>query len=277
MELYTRVAYETSRTLTLRYSTSFSISSSFFGKTIKPHIYAIYGLVRIADEIVDTYNGSNAASCLDMLETEVYTAIKTGFSTNITVHAFADTARRFGISKAIISPFFESMRMDLHPKTYTTSSYTAYIHGSAEVIGLMCLRVFVHGNDTQYEALQEGAVALGSAYQKINFLRDLADDYVRLDRIYFPDLSLQSFDEGKKREIIDDIKNDLNKALPLLYQLPKTSKKATLMSYVYYNELLRKLERTPAEYIKHTRIRIPNQKKILLLFRTLLSRGVGNE
>lgn len=273
MELYNKVAYENSRHLTLRYSTSFGISSRFFSKQIQPHIYAIYGLVRIADEVVDTYKGRGAAKLLNELERATYTAIKSGYSTNPIVHAFALTARVYGINNVLIAPFFDSMRMDLAPQNYSEDKYKSYIHGSAEVVGLMCLRVFCLGNDAEYERLAPGAAALGSAYQKVNFLRDLAADYKGLGRLYFPGVAFDTFDDSAKHTIIADIKNDFEQAADALRQLPSSSRKATLISYVYYNELLHKLESTPAATIKKTRIRVPSRRKLTLIARTLVREG----
>lgn len=166
MELYEQTSYELSKTLTLRYSTSFSQSSKLFPPAMQKHIFAIYGLVRIADEIVDTYPGNNRARLLTSLEKETFSAIENTYSTNPIVHAFALTAHKFGISKELIEPFFESMRMDLRPLTYTEAAYSQYIHGSAEVIGLMCLRVFTNGHEQRYKKLVAEASALGAAYQK---------------------------------------------------------------------------------------------------------------
>lgn len=273
MGLYDNVAYENSRHLTLRYSTSFSISSRFFSKDLQPHIYAIYGLVRIADEIVDTYKGPDAAKLLDDLEQTTYDSIKSGYNTNPIVHAFALTARAYGINDTLIAPFFYSMRMDLEPQNYSPANYKKYIHGSAEVVGLICLRVFCNGNNTKYDQLAPGAAALGSAYQKVNFLRDLAADYKELGRLYFPGLTFDAFDDTAKQQIVDDIKSDFALALPALRRLPASCRKATLISYVYYNELLQKLERTPAATIKTTRIRVPSRRKLGLIIQTLVREG----
>ena len=273
MDLYDKVAYENSRHLTLRYSTSFGISSRFFSAAIKPHIYAIYGLVRIADEIVDTYKGKDAGEQLDRLEAETYSAITVSYSTNPIVHAFAKTAATYGIDKQLIEPFFSSMRMDLHPQSYSDKDYKKYIHGSAEVVGLMCLHVFVDGNDAEYKKLADGAAALGSAYQKVNFLRDMAADYRELGRLYFPGLSFETFSESDKRAIIDDIQQDFADAIPALTKLPPSSRKATMVSYVYYNELLVRLEKTPLQTLKTTRIRVPSPRKIALLIKTLVGHG----
>jgi len=269
MDLYTKVAYATSKQLTLSYSSSFGISSRFFARSVQPHIYAIYGLVRVADEIVDTYKRPDAATLLDDLESLSYVTIKSGYSTNPIVHAFALTARMYGIDKKLIKPFFDSMRMDLDPKKYSPNLYKTYIYGSAEVVGLMCLRVFCEGDDTSYASLKDGAAALGSAYQKVNFLRDMAADYKELGRLYFPDVTYETFDDKAKQKIIVDIERDFDEAVPALRRLPVSSRKATMMSYVYYSELLRKLEKTPASVIKTTRIRVPTRKKMTLMVGTL--------
>lgn len=273
MDLYDKVAYENSRHLTLRYSTSFGISSRFFSKTVQPHIYAIYGLVRIADEIVDTYKGPDADIQLDDFEQETYRAITAGYSTNPIVHAFAKTAGIYGIDESLIGPFFESMRMDLNPQTYNSADYKKYIHGSAEVVGLMCLKVFVDGDDSQYKKLSHGAAALGSAYQKVNFLRDMAADYKELGRLYFPDISYESFNEASKIAIIDDIKRDFKDAKSSLDQLPSSCRKATSISYSYYTELLKMLQATPAATIKQKRIRVPARRKTALLLASLAQRS----
>lgn len=272
MELYDKVAYENSRHLALRYSTSFGMSSRLFEKSMQPHIFAIYALVRIADEVVDTYVGENAAELLDNLEAHTYETLRTGYSTDLVVHAFAKTANIFGINETLIRPFFESMRMDLSPREYKSSDYDKYIHGSAEVVGLMCLRVFLKGDDALYDELSPGAAALGSAYQKVNFLRDLAADYKDLGRLYFPDVTYEDFDDEAKQRIVADIKRDFSKALPSLRRLPASSRRATLMSYIYYGELLKKLEAAPAEMIKTTRIRLPSRRKLTLMLRTVIRR-----
>lgn len=275
MELYNRVAYNSSRALTLAYSSSFGISSRFFDKDIQPHIYAVYGLVRIADEIVDTYKGPDAAMQLDQLEADTFAAISSQYSTNPIVHAFALTAAIYHIDADIIKPFFASMRMDLSPQLYTSDLYQTYIHGSAEVVGLMCLRVFCKGDAAQYEALRPGACALGSAYQKVNFLRDLASDYRELGRLYFPNETFDAFDEAAKQRIIADIKSDFVTANNSLNKLPRSSQLAVRMSYVYYTELLHILSNTPVETIKTTRVRVSSLRKTWLLIRTVVKTKAG--
>ena len=247
-----------------KYSTSFSRSTRLFPPAIRRYIYAIYGLVRIADEIVDGYKGSNALIILNELEQDVYRALESAYSANPVVHAFAITAKKFDIDKPLIEPFFVSMRMDLAPQHYTKNLYETYIHGSAEVVGLMCLKVFVDNDDTLYSALQEGACHLGAAYQKINFLRDLAADTKELGRFYFPGYTLQTFDEAAKHAVINDIKQDLAAASQAIPKLPLTARRATKLSSVYYAALLTKLEHTPITTIKSTRVRIPALHKTWL-------------
>lgn len=265
MDLYTKTSYELSKKLTLNYSTSFSQSSKLFDTSIRNDIFAIYGFVRIADEIVDTYTGSNKANLLTQLEKEAYAAIEAGYSSNPVVHAFAITAQKYDITKALIEPFFESMRMDLRPVKYTQATYETYIYGSAEVVGLMCLKVFCTDNKPLYKRLRSEAQALGAAYQKVNFLRDFADDFKVNKRIYFPGITFGTFGEIDKVAIIKDIKKDFKKAKPALTTLPQTARAAVGLSYSYYNELLKKLEVTPAETIKTTRIRISDITKARLL------------
>lgn len=272
MELYTKTSYELSRKLTLEYSTSFSQSSKLFHASIQNDIFAIYGFVRIADEIVDTYTGTNKANLLTQLEKEAYTAIESGYSTNPIVHAFITTARKYSIGKDLIEPFFESMRMDLRPITYTQTMYEKYIYGSAEVIGLMCLKVFCEGNAPLYKRLAAESRALGAAYQKVNFLRDFAEDYKVTKRVYFPGVSFESFDDAQKNAVIKDIQKDFKKAKPALAKLPASAQSAVTLSYTYYYELLKKLEEASVEEIKTTRIRVSDLTKARLLLSSKLTR-----
>lgn len=271
MDLYTRTAAKMSQVLTNNYSTSFGLATRLFGREIRAHIYNVYGLVRLADEIVDTYTGSDAGELLDALQTEVHAAIPRGYSTNPVVHAFAVTAAKYTITKTLIDPFFASMRMDLDPKSYRTKDYERYIYGSAQVVGLMCLKVFCQGNATQYKKLEPGAKALGGAFQKVNFLRDIADDYERLGRYYFPVGSFAKFDEATKIQIVADIAADFALAHTAIRQLPKTARPAVMAAYKYYRRLHEKLRDTPAATIKKQRIRISNPHKIAVLAGTLVA------
>ena len=267
MELYTATSYQLSKQLTEQYSTSFSSSSRLFAAPIRRHIYAVYGLVRIADEIVDTYRGDDAREQLDGLQADTYHALSTGYSVNPVVHAFATTARLFSIDKDLIDPFFESMRIDLSPHTYDEALYVQYIYGSAEVIGLMCLKVFTAGNAAQYDDLQEGARALGAAYQKVNFLRDCASDYKELGRLYFPEVQYETLSEEDKQAIVEDVRSDLRLAQRTITRLPSNSRKAVSLSYLYYKKVLDLLDKSSVARIKTTRIRVGSLQKLVLFIR----------
>lgn len=267
MELYTRTSYQVAQLLTERYSTSFSLSSRLFDSSVRKHIYAIYGMVRIADEIVDTHKGPLAKKRLTEFEAAVYAAIKEGYSTNPILHAFSQTAVTHGIGKELIKPFFASMAMDIHKQTFSSREYRAYIYGSAEVIGLMCLKVFTAENAVLYDQLRSGACALGAAYQKINFLRDMKADYTELGRVYFPGIEFEVFNEQDKRTIINDIEADIRIAKKTIPHLPLSSRRAVAMSLRYYETLLEKLQQASVKEITTRRIRIPNGYKLLLLAR----------
>lgn len=265
MDLYLTTAQASSRLFTNAYSSSFGMASRLFSKPIRQHIYNIYGLTRIADEIVDTYKGGEAKTVLDELERETYAALQRHYSANPIVHAFQDTARQFGIDASLLQPFFASMRTDLTKQTFTQKEYAQYIHGSAEVVGLMCLRVFCKGNGEQYLQLAPGASKLGAAYQKVNFLRDLAADHNELQRCYFPGVTYAGFDEATKQAIIADIRADFAIAAPTIKELPVGARRAVRASYRYYTALLDKLEHTAAATIKKRRVRISNARKLSLL------------
>jgi phytoene/squalene synthetase len=271
MDNYAIAAYRSSAAVTRTYSTSFGLSIKLFAPELRPHIYAIYGLVRLADEIVDTYRGSDARLRLDELEAEVKRAIKTGYSGNPIVHAFALTAQTYHIPQALIKPFFHSMRSDLTPKTFDQKAYEAYIYGSAEVVGLMCLKVFTNASPL-YDQLESGASALGAAYQKVNFLRDIRSDASELRRWYFPKSSFETFNDAAKKRIEKDIYKDLVKARKALVKLPKSSRKAVLLSVAFYESLLRKIEKTSAAKLTQKRIRINNAMKTLLFIKVVTAR-----
>lgn len=271
MDLYTKTSYQLSKVLTNAYSTSFSMSMQLFDASIREHIYAIYGAVRIADEIVDTYEGSDQLERLDELEKEINEAIKRGYSANPIVHSFAITAKQYDILDEHIVAFFESMRMDLSKITYDQATYEKYIYGSAEVVGLMCLKVFTN-DETLYMRLERGASKLGAAYQKVNFLRDIYADAVTLNRWYFPISSYEQFDEKTKQSIVKDIETDFKAARHAAVQLPLSSRRAVMLSITYYEALLDKLHETSAKELKVKRIRINNAKKLALLAKAKFER-----
>lgn len=272
MELYETTAYALAKQLTERYSTSFSISITLFPKALRHHIYAIYGMVRIADEIVDTYRGGDASEQLETFYQDVTKTLvmPTPYSPNPIVHAFALTAQHYGIDTTLIDPFFDSMRMDLREVTFDEELFQRYIYGSAAVVGLMCLRVFTGGDEKQYEELAPGAERLGNAYQKVNFLRDIAADEHDLKRQYFPGVT--ELTEREKQRIIADIQADFDAAEPYIKNLPLSARRAVTLSYRYYQELLLKLKETPAEVLKTTRVRVPNSRKLALYARVRIDK-----
>lgn len=250
------------------FSTSFSFSSALFPKSIRRHIANIYGLVRIADEIVDTYRGEDALEILNQLEEETYRAINRKYSSNPIVHSFAQTAIKYDIDRSLIKAFFSSMRADLRVVKHTEKSIDSYIYGSAEVIGLMCLNVFCEGDKNLYDQLAPAARSLGSVYQRVNFLRDLSPDIEDLGRTYFPEMK-NGITESSKNKAIARIISDLEKANADLEKLPQSSRKAVRLSRDYYSALLAKLQKTPATEIMNRRIRINNLHKIWMLVKVL--------
>jgi phytoene synthase len=262
MELYESTAYVLAQKLTERYSTSFSVSITLLPPAMRRHIYAIYGMVRIADEIVDTYPGDDARKQLDAFYDEVMHAssLDLPYSTNPLIHAFALTAKQYGITKELIDPFFDSMRMDLTPTAFDEKKFQQYIYGSAAVVGLMCLRVFVNGDNARYDELAPGAKQLGNAYQKVNFLRDIGADKDNLKRHYFPGVT--KLTDQQKEHIVDNIQADFDGAKSYISNLPISARSAVSLSYRYYQELLRRLRAIPAETLRTTRIRVPDIRKL---------------
>lgn len=264
MELYRKTSYLLSEFLTRKYSTSFSMSTQLFSSERRKHIYAIYGMVRIADEIVDSYGGNNKRELLEELHADVLRAIECGYSANPLVHSFAQTARKYHITDEIIAPFFVSMAMDIDKTQYNDDEYRTYIHGSAEVVGLMCLRVFTEGDTEWYERLVAPASALGAAYQKVNFLRDIKADH-ELGRWYFPLSSYDTLDDTAKQSIEADIEADIETARVGLADLPRDAERAVGLSIEYYGGLLAAIKKASATTLKDTRIRVPDSKKLALL------------
>lgn len=276
MELYKQASQQAAENLTKSYSTSFSMAVRLVDQPIRRHVYNIYGLVRVADEIVDSYAGTDSDYQLDQLESEVYSALKTGYSSNIIVQAFVLTADKYGINKDLIKPFFASMRVDIDQKVFNQKQYNQYIYGSAEVVGLMCLKVFCP-SAKDYLRLSSGARALGAAFQKINFLRDISADWHNLGRCYFPGTTFDTFDKAAKDSIIKDISRDIDAANKSLRALPKSSRPAVGLALGYYNALLKKLVKASPEEIKTKRYRVSDGYKLMLFidswFKAQISRG----
>ncbi|TVZ60070.1 phytoene/squalene synthetase [Flavobacteriaceae bacterium MAR_2010_105] len=267
--IFDTVSRQCSKLVTQSYSTSFSLATKMLATSIRQDIYNIYGFVRFADEIVDTFHDYNKEELFSHFETDLNRALTSKISLNPILNSFQETYHKYGIEKHLVDSFMNSMRMDLHKNTYLTEEeYKAYIYGSADVVGLMCLKVFVKGNQEQYEALKDSAMSLGSAFQKVNFLRDLKADYEDLSRSYFPNLDLSQLDEASKLAIIEDIESDFAKGLKGIKELPIEAKFGVFMAYRYFHQLLKKLKKTPALAIRSTRIRVPNYKKIELLTRS---------
>ncbi|MBX2946055.1 MAG: phytoene/squalene synthase family protein [Cyclobacteriaceae bacterium] len=264
-ELYDKVAIRCSRLTTRAYSTSFSLGILCLKKELRDPIYAIYGFVRFADEIVDTFHEYNKQELFIRFKEETYKAIEEGISLNPILHSFQETVRKYSIDRSSIDLFLRSMEMDLSLKTYDQQGLKEYILGSAEVVGLMCLRVFVKGDQEQYKKLKPMAMSLGSAFQKINFLRDLNADYLHMGRTYFPGLDFDKFDDAKKTEIEESIKIDFEEGLKGIKLLPRSSRFGVYVAYVYYTALFNKIKNTPCERVLESRIRIRNRHKARLL------------
>lgn len=270
-EVFDLVSFDCSKLVTKRYSTSFSMGTSLLGSEIKRHIYNIYGFVRFADEIVDTFHKFNKKDLLDRFENDLFYAIENQISLNPILNSFQYTVNKNNIEIELINSFIESMRLDLHKSLYETETeYKKYVYGSADVVGLMCLKVFVKGDLKNYNELKTSAMALGSAFQKVNFLRDLKTDSEDLKRNYFPNVDVANFDEKTKLKIIEEIENDFNNALEGINKLPDDSRLGVYTAYKYYKKLLFKLKRTSSLNIKRIRIRIPNYQKIAVLAKSYL-------
>lgn len=267
METYNQSAEAASKIITETFSTSFGSATKLFPQSIRQDIYNIYGLVRIADEIVDSYQGKEVEALLYDLEVETNKAVRRQFSSNIVVHAFAATAHRYGIGADLTEPFFASMRMDITKATFTDEEYKTYIYGSAEVVGLMCLKVFCKGDTQKYEQLASGAKALGAAFQKVNFLRDIKDDYETRGRYYFPVGAYKTFDEATKLAILADISADFEHAKGAIVLLPSEARKAVNAAFHYYGALYKKLQHTPATKLQQERVRVSNAQKFFMLLR----------
>lgn len=264
-ELYDKVSIKCSRITTQSYSTSFSLGIYCLNKELRDPIYSIYGFVRFADEIVDTFHEYNKQELFNRFKEDTYRAIEDKISLNPILNSFQATVNHFSIEKELIDLFLRSMEMDLTEKNHDPNTFKEYILGSAEVVGLMCLRVFCNGNQEQYQKLKPHAMSLGSAFQKINFLRDLNADFVGMGRTYFPGLELDRFDDYNKKLIEANIEKDFHDAFVGIRQLPRTSRFGVYVAYVYYLALFKKIKNTPSEKVLESRIRIHNRQKAGLL------------
>jgi len=266
--LFDTVSFACSIKVTKAYSTSFSSAVKMLAPSIRQDVYNIYGFVRFADEIVDSFHDYNKEILFEKFEKELADAIKDKISLNPILNSFQHTVHKYKINQDLINAFMQSMKLDLVKSEYkTTEEYHEYIYGSADVVGLMCLLVFVKGDEKKYNELKDSAMKLGSAFQKVNFLRDLKADYEDLNRTYFPNTDLSKLTEASKKEIIDDIENDFKLAYEGILRLPIEAKFGVYTAYRYYKRLLNRLKATPSTEIKNTRIRVPNYQKAELLAR----------
>ena len=269
-ELFDTVSNDCSKLVTEKYSTSFSMAVNTLSPKIRTDIYNIYGFVRFADEIVDTFHDYDKELLMTHFERDYYMAKELGISLNPILNSFQQTVNRYNIPDEMVQAFLKSMKADLYKTVYSTKEeYDEYIYGSADVVGLMCLKVFVNGDDAQFDELKDAAMRLGSAFQKVNFLRDLKDDYEVLNRSYFPNIDLGKLNTASKQLIIDEIKADFDFAFSKgILKLPVEAKFGVYMAYRYYRRLLKKLDNVPSEKIMDTRIRISDPMKINLLARS---------
>ncbi len=264
--IFDNVSYQCSKVVTESYSTSFALATKMLGPSIRSDIYNIYGFVRFADEIVDTFHDYDKEVLFERFEQALEDALTDRISMNPILNSFQHTFHAYDIPRHLVDSFMKSMKMDLHKSVYRTDAeYKEYIYGSADVVGLMCLKVFVKGNDERYEALKTSAMSLGSAFQKVNFLRDLKADFEGLNRTYFPNTNLMELDEASKRQIVNEIREDFAKGYEGIEQLPAEAKFGVYTAYKYYSKLLQKLQNTPPLEIKNARIRVPNYQKFGLL------------
>ena len=264
-KLFDELSLKVSKETTKKYSTSFSLGILALGENIRPAIYSIYGYVRLADEIVDSFHGYDKATLLNRFRIQTVEALEEGISLNPILHSFQQTVREYQIDFELIDTFLNSMEMDLQKIDYNSDLYDAYILGSAEVVGLMCLQVFVQGDKKEFERLKPYAMKLGSAFQKVNFLRDLKDDYQVLGRTYFPNVDLEEFNSNVKKTIEKEIREEFEVALKGIKMLPTSSRFGVYLAYTYYISLFNKIRKTPAEKILNQRIRINNSQKFSLM------------
>ncbi len=269
-EIFDKVSYSLSKKMTKSYSTSFSLGIRFLAKPLRDPIYAIYGFVRLADEIVDSFHDFDKPGLFNRFKEDVQLAIDNKICLNPLLNSFQEVVHKYKIEDELISQFLYSMEMDLQKKDYDRNLFNLYVLGSAEVVGLMCLKVFCNGNDREYNRLKPYGKKLGAAYQKINFLRDMGADFKIMGRSYFPGIDLNGFDEKNKKLIEKEIEDDFSMGMKGIRMLPSSAAMGVYLSYVYYFNLFKKIRSTPAEKILTKRIRISNTKKYFLLIRSYI-------
>ena len=269
-KLFDELSYDVSKRTTKKYSTSFSLGILALSPAIRPAIYAIYGYVRLADEVVDSFHDYDKEKLLNKLKVETHNALEEKISLNPILNAFQETVHKYNIQTALIDQFLHSMEMDLQKIGYDSDLYQEYIYGSAEVVGLMCLQVFTKGKNEQYEELKPFAMKLGSAFQKVNFLRDLKDDYQILGRTYFPNVNMNLFNNTIKRQIEKEIDDEFKEALIGIKKLPRSSMFGVYLAYKYYLSLLKQIKRSSSQKILENRIRIHNSQKAYVAFKSYL-------
>ncbi len=268
-KLFDQVSESCSRIVTESYSTSFTLATKMLDSSIRQDIYNIYGFVRFADEIVDSFHNYDKKELLDLFEKDLKKSIVDKISLNPILNSFQKTIHSYQIDYELVDSFLNSMKLDLDKKKYLTKKeFDQYVYGSADVVGLMCLKVFVKGNKNQYNDLRPYAMSLGSAFQKVNFLRDLKTDHDGLNRSYFPNLNIDEFDEPSKKIILDEIDKDFRHALKGIFKLPSSARFGVYTAYKYYLKLLNKLRKTHPLKIKSSRIRVPNYQKVNVLARS---------
>lgn len=269
-EIFDNLSAQCSKMITKRYSTSFSLGIYFLNEKLRNPIYSIYGFVRLADEIVDSFHDYDKVGLLSKFKRDCFEAIEEGISLNPVLNSFQQVVNTYHIDKELIELFLHSMEMDLHEENYTPEKYDQYILGSAQVVGLMCLQVFTEGDKLQYERLKDAAMMLGSAFQKVNFLRDVNADYYNLSRTYFPNVNLSAFSNIEKKAIEAEIETEFKLALIGIRQLPPSSRNGVFLAYMYYKKLFNKIKSSTPENVMSGRIRISNVRKFGLMFDSII-------
>lgn len=275
VELYNQISHKSAEIITKRYSSSFSLGIKFLAKRIQNPIYSIYGYVRLADEIVDTFHDQDKKLLLEEFRLETIKSLDRKFSVNPIIHAFQQVVDTYNIPHQLIFDFLTSMRMDLEGKAYDEELYKSYIYGSAEVVGLMCLHVFSDGENDKFEELEPYARSLGAAFQKVNFLRDFKDDYEKRGRVYFPGVDFEHFSEEGKKQIEQDIEKDFHNALIGIKKLPRDSRLGVFLAYQYYRKLTQKIVDESAVSLQNKRIRISNSRKIFILVKSYIRHNLN--